>query len=72
MKYHIGEAPAHRGGSKPHPDRGEWMEYPWPATRLTSDDMERLCILRAETKKPITQLIHEAVELMYETLREGG
>jgi len=34
--------------------------------------MERLCILRAETGKPITQLIHEAVGLMYETLWEEG
>jgi hypothetical protein len=31
--------------------------------------MKRLCILRAETKKPITQLLHEAVVVMYELFR---
>ena len=69
MEYHIGETPA-RGGGKPHPDRDQWMDYQWPSTRLTSEDMRRLHLLRMETKKPITQLIHEAVELMYEMLHE--
>ena len=69
MKYDIGETPAHRGGSKPHPDRDEWMDYQWPSSRLTAEDMRMLHLLRMETKKPITQLIHEAVELMYELFR---
>jgi hypothetical protein len=34
--------------------------------------MERLCILRIETGKPITQLFHEAVEVMYELFRNDG
>ena len=72
MKYHLGETPANNGGARSRPDRDQWMDYAWPATRLTSDDMERLCILRAETKKPITQILHEAVELMYELFRNEG
>jgi hypothetical protein len=31
--------------------------------------MHRLHVLRLQTKKPITQLLHEAVELLYEVLR---
>ncbi len=45
------------------------MDYQWPSSRLTAEDMRMLHLLRMETKKPITQLIHEAVELMYELFR---
>jgi len=45
------------------------MGYQWPASHLTAEDMFKLHIIRMETNKPINQLIHEAVELMYELFR---
>jgi hypothetical protein len=71
-QYHIGETPSQYGGGKPHPESEWWLKYPWPATRLTSEDMEMLCVIRRETGKPITQLLHEAVEVMYELFRNEG
>jgi len=41
------------------------MGYQWPASRLTADDMRMLHLLRLETRRPITQLLHEAVQLYY-------
>jgi predicted DNA-binding protein len=46
------------------------MGYPWPASRLNSEDMARLVILRSQTKRPITQLLHEAVEAYYELMQK--
>ncbi len=48
------------------------MDYQWPSSRLTAEDMHMLHLLRLETKKPITQLLHESVELMYELFRNEG
>ena len=62
--YRIGESPR-RPQRKPIESNG----YQWPASRLTADDMHKLHLLRMDTKKPITQLIHEAVELLYELFR---
>ena len=47
------------------------MSYQWPASHLTADDMFKLHTIRMETNKPINQLLHEAVELMYELFRNG-
>ena len=67
MKYHIGATPA-RYRPKDKPDDGR-MPYQWPASHLTADDMFKLHTIRTETKKPINQLLHEAVELLYELFR---
>ena len=45
------------------------MPYQWPASRLTVEDMFKLHTIRIETGKPINELLHEAVELMYELFR---
>lgn len=70
MIYHIGETPA-RYKPKHKPDDGR-MSYQWPASQLTADDMFKLHTIRMETNKPINQLLHEAVELMYELFRNDG
>ena len=62
--YRIGES-RRRPQRKPIESNG----YQWPASRLTADDMHKLHLLRMETKKPINQLIHEAVERLYELFR---
>ncbi len=67
MIYHIGETPT-RYKPKHKPDDGR-MSYQWPASHLTADDMFKLHTIRMETNKPINQLLHEAVELMYELFR---
>jgi len=67
MKYHIGETPArYRPKLKPEDDR---MPYQWPASHLTAEDMFKLHTMRIETKKPINQLLHEAVQTFYELFR---
>ncbi len=66
MKYHIGQTPA---SPKREPD-ASLMEYPWPASRLTSDDMYKLHILRLQTRKPITVLLHEAVQAYCNAVNE--
>ena len=45
------------------------MNYKWPASRLTKEDIHALHLLRLETKKPITVLLHEAVSALYNALR---
>ena len=70
MKYHVGETPA-RYKPKPKPDNGR-MGYQWPASHLTADDMSKLHEIRLDTKNPINQLIHEAVEMLYELYRNEG
>jgi len=67
MNYRIGSSPR-----RPKRDPIETNGYRWPATRITAEDMRRLHLLSLETKKPITQLIHEAVELMYELFQEAS
>ena len=67
MNYIVGEAPKTNG--RPHPDRDEWLDYPWPGSRLTEEHRQKLCIMSNATKKPMTQLVAESVELMYELFR---
>jgi Fe-S-cluster containining protein len=50
---------------EPEPE-SELKGYPWPASRLTVEDMEMLTQLRKQTKKPITVLLHEAVSALFE------
>ena len=63
MKYRIGESP-----KRPERDPIETNGYPWPASRLNADDMHKLHLLRLQTKKPITKLIQEAVNQIFEML----
>ena len=44
----------------------EPLGYPWPASRLSSHDMKRLCIIRHAINKPITRLLQDAVDLLWE------
>lgn len=39
--------------------------YPWPASRLTEEEMQILYEQRQKQKKPITQLLKEAVRQTY-------
>jgi len=39
--------------------------YPWPASALTHTEMAVLVDVRAETGKPISVLLKEAVQLAY-------
>jgi hypothetical protein len=50
-------------------DGGALKGYPWPASRLTRADMEKLTQLRATTGRPITVLIHEAISVLSELLQ---
>jgi hypothetical protein len=59
VQYHIGETPA-RYEARCKKDNGR-MGYQWPASRLTVEDMAKLHEIRVATKKPINQLLHEAV-----------
>ena len=71
MNYAVGEAPAPKtNGKKPHPDRDEWVGYRWPATRITEVQRQRLCIMSNDTKQPMTQLLSDAVDLLYETYQK--
>lgn len=40
--------------------------YQWPASRLSSHDMQRLCIIRHAINKPITRLLQDAVDLLWQ------
>ncbi|HQX53017.1 MAG TPA: hypothetical protein PLR25_24060 [Planctomycetaceae bacterium] len=40
--------------------------YAWPASALTGWDLQRLNEIRNATRKPITQLLQDAVDLLYE------
>lgn len=44
--------------------------YPWPASRLTQADMQKLTEMRNKTGRPITVLLHDAVSALYELLRD--
>ena len=54
-----------------HPDRDMWYGYVWPATRLTDEHRRHLNLMSNARKVPVTQLIAEAVEQMYETFEAG-
>jgi hypothetical protein len=44
--------------------------YPWPSSKLTKADMIRLTELRERLRKPITELLHQAVGAYYNILVE--
>jgi hypothetical protein len=66
VTYVIGEAPARYEARPKEATKG----YPWPASKLNSEDMAKLTILRSQTNKPITQLLHEAVAMFYDVMRD--
>ena len=43
-----------------HP-KHDLMGYPWPGSRLTFADFKRLCRVSNRLKRPINQIIREAV-----------
>jgi hypothetical protein len=43
----------------------EPIGYQWPSSRLSSHDMKRLCIIRHAINKPITRLLQDAVDLLW-------
>lgn len=53
----------------PGEDETDRKGYRWPASHLTSADMEKLTQLRERTGRPITVLIHEAVSVLFELTR---
>jgi hypothetical protein len=69
MEYLVGESPAKYRTR--HPDRDEWLELAWPATRLTDDHRRMLTIMANETKQPMTQILVEAVERMYDVFQDS-
>ena len=42
-----------------------------PVGHLTSADMQKLCELRACTRRPLSVLLHEAVSVLYELTRQA-
>ena len=42
--------------------------YPWPASGLIGYDMAKLQELKKRTGKPVSQLVHEAVQLLYDRM----
>jgi hypothetical protein len=42
--------------------------YPWPASGLIGYDMAKLQELKKRTGKAVSQLVHEAVQLLYDTM----
>ncbi len=71
MDLIIGEGPPEKQRRKT-PCRDEWLELPWPATRLTDDHRRMLVIMSNQTKKPMTQILVESIEQMYEVFQNGG
>jgi len=65
--YVTGQPP--KTNATTHPDRDEWLELPWPATRMTDGHRRMLIIMSNQTKKPMTQILVESIELMYEMFR---
>ena len=45
--------------------RKKIMNYHWPASKLTKEEMELLYNVRQRTKKTMTLLIKEAIQKMY-------
>ncbi len=57
---------------QPPPDAERLTQgYPWPSSRITKADMIRLTELRRLTRKPITKLIHQAIQAYYNLLASG-
>jgi hypothetical protein len=52
----------------PATDTSDCKGYRWPASRLTSADMEKLTQLRALTGRPLTVLLHDAVSVLYDLM----
>jgi hypothetical protein len=48
------------------------MGYPWPASKLTREDMIKLTELRTRTGKPLTKLLHEAVCAYFALLTQSA
>jgi len=71
MDYSVGESPPEKPRRKT-PGRSEWMELPWPATRMTDEHRRMLTIMSNQTKKPMTQVLVESIERMYEVFQNGG
>jgi len=71
MEYTVGESPPAPYRRKT-PGRDEWLELPWPATRLTDDHRRMLTVMSNQTKRPMTQILVEAIEQMYEVFQNGG
>ena len=44
------------------------QKYPWPASQLDADDMEKLYAARQKTGKPMTLLIKAAIREQYREL----
>jgi hypothetical protein len=68
--YTIGAAP--KTNARMPAGRDEWLELPWPATRLTEEHRQMLCVMSNQTRKPMTQILVESIELMYEVFRNEG
>ena len=43
---------------------------PWPASKLSFRDLHRLGLIRYATKKPLTLLLKEAVQLLWDATQE--
>lgn len=46
--------------------------YSWPASGLIGYDMAKLQELKKRTGKPVAQLVHEAVQLLYDSMAAEG
>ena len=40
--------------------------YAWPASALNGSDMQRLNEIKIATRKPVTELLQDAIDLLYE------
>lgn len=55
--------------SKPADDWGnQLLGYRWPATQLTRQDMRNLKLASLQVRRPITQLVKEAVQAYFQVL----
>ncbi len=43
---------------------------PWPASKLSAQDLHRLGVIRHAVKKPLTRLLKEAVQLLWDATQE--
>jgi len=48
------------------------VKYPWPASQLDADDMEKLYAARQKTGRPITRLIKAAIREQYKESSDDG
>ncbi len=71
-EYIIGEGPPDRPKrvrQKEYDPLLDPIGYPWPASRLSAANMKVLKKLSIETRRPITKLLQEAVEVFCEANR---